>query len=109
MPMNTPMPDEEKVRETLREVMDPEVNMNIVDLGLVYGVKITGDKLRVDLTMTTQACPMGEMIIDEARYALKEIAPDGVEIDINLVWEPPWVPAMMSEHARKYFGWADEK
>lgn len=109
MPMNTPMPDEEKVRETLREVMDPEVNMNIVDLGLVYGVKVTGDKLQVDLTMTTQACPMGEMILDEARYALKEIAPDGVEIDINLVWEPPWVPAMMSEHARKYFGWSDEK
>lgn len=109
MPMNTPMPDEEKVRETLREVMDPEVNMNIVDLGLVYGVKITDNKLQVDLTMTTQACPMGEMIIDEARYALKEITPDGVEIDINLVWEPPWVPAMMSDHARNYFGWADEK
>ena len=79
--------------------------MNIVDLGLVYGVNITGNKLQVDLTMTTPACPMSEMILDDARQTLKALAPDGAEIDISLVWEPTWVPAMMTEHARQHFGW----
>lgn len=80
--------------------------MNIVDLGLVYDVIITDNKLQVDLTMTTPACPMGEMILDDARQALKELVPEGVEIELNLVWDPPWSPDMMTEHARQHFGWA---
>lgn len=93
------------VRTALRAVIDPEVGMNIVDLGLVYNVEISPNKLHVDLTMTTPACPMGEMILDDARHALAALAPTGVEIDLNLVWEPPWSADKMSEHARKHFGW----
>lgn len=100
------MRTEEEVRTALRSVIDPEVGMNIVDLGLVYGVVIADHKLHVDLTMTTQACPMGEMILDDARQALKTLVSEDVEIDLNLVWAPPWSPAMMTEHARQYFGWA---
>lgn len=94
-----------EVQAALRSVIDPEVGMNIVDLGLVYSVEISPHKLHVDLTMTTPACPMGEMILDDARRALADLAPTGVEIELNLVWEPPWSADKMSEHARKHFGW----
>lgn len=103
--MNTAMPTEEQVRAALHSVIDPEVGMNIVDLGLVYGVAISDNRLHVDITMTTPACPMGEMILDDARQALKALAPDSAEIDIQLVWEPPWNASMMTEHARRHFGW----
>ncbi len=99
------MPGEEEVRTVLRSIIDPEVGMNIVDLGLVYGVKILDNKLQVDLTMTTPACPMGELILDDAREILESLAPEGVEIDLNLVWDPPWSPDKMTEHARQHFGW----
>ena len=103
--MKTIMPTEEEARIVLHGVLDPEVGMNIVDLGLVYGVNITDNKLQVDLTMTTPACPMSGMIIDDARQVLKALIPDSAEIEINLVWEPTWVPAMMTAHARQHFGW----
>lgn len=90
----------------LRGVIDPEVGMNIVDLGLVYGVEISANRLHVDLTMTTPACPMGEMILDDAQQALAALVPTSVEIDLNLVWDPPWSPDKMSEHAREHFGWS---
>jgi len=99
------MPTKEIVLNMLHNVIDPEVGVNIVDLGLVYGVEISGDKLRVDLTMTTPACPMSEMILDDARRALAGLVPEGTEIDLNLVWEPPWSPDKMSENARDHFGW----
>jgi len=99
------MPTEEEVQTALRAVIDPEVGMNIVDLGLIYGVEISDDRLHIDLTMTTPACPMGEMILDNARRALEEVTPEDAEIELNLVWDPPWSADKMSEHARQYFGW----
>ena len=71
----TTMPDDEAVREALRRVEDPEAGMNIVDLGLVYAVEATADGVHVDLTMTTAACPMADMIVDEAREAIRSITP----------------------------------
>src|SRR3989338_4650003 len=103
--MRSEMPTKEIVLNILHNVIDPEVGVNIVDLGLVYGVEISGNKLRVDLTMTTPACPMGDMILDDARRALAGLVPEGTEIDLNLVWEPPWSPDKMSENARDHFGW----
>lgn len=96
---------EEEVRANLRNVFDPEVGMNIVDLGLVYGVFIFEKKLQVDLTMTTPTCPMSDMIIEDARGALKPLMPEDAEIEINLVWVPLWNPCMMTDYARQHFGW----
>ena len=104
--MQSVMPSEKDVRNILHNVIDPEVGINIVDLGLVYGVEISGNKLHIDLTMTTPACPMGDMILDDARQALAGLLPANAEIDINLVWEPPWSPDKMSEQAREHFGWS---
>lgn len=99
------MPDEAAVFDALREVEDPEAGMNIVDLGLVYAVEIGPAALGIDLTMTTAACPMTDMIIDDVRAALTRIAPAGTAIDVRLVWDPPWTPERMSGIARTHFGW----
>ena len=99
------LPSEQRLREALCSVDDPEVGMNIVDLGLVYRIDIAPDRVRVELTMTTPACPMGELITDNARRAVSAALPEGVAVDVALVWEPPWTPDMMSDSARQTFGW----
>ncbi|HEY5293391.1 MAG TPA: metal-sulfur cluster assembly factor [Burkholderiales bacterium] len=99
------LPTEERVREALCSVDDPEVGMNIIDLGLVYRIDIAPERVRVELTMTTPACPMGELITDNARKAVAAALPQNVAVDVALVWEPPWTPDMMSESARQTFGW----
>lgn len=99
------MPDEAAVRDALAQVDDPEVGMNIVDLGLVYGVEVAPDAVRVDVTMTTAACPIGDMITEQARQAVAAIVPDGTAVEIRLVWDPPWTPDRMSGLAKERFGW----
>lgn len=99
------MPDEAAVQAALRTVNDPEVGMNVVDLGLVYGLTIEPGRVAVDLTMTTPACPLGEMITDDARRALKAVTPPGTAIEVRLVWKPAWSPQRMSAEARRRFGW----
>ncbi len=106
--MSTPAPPEptvEALREALTQVLDPEVGVNIVDLGLVYDIRLADGRLEVDLTMTTPACPMGSMIAGEARDVLAAQLPAGTTIEVRLVWDPPWEPAMMSAQAREHFGW----
>lgn len=100
-------PGTETLNDALRSVIDPEVGMNIVDLGLVYGVSLSDDglTLTVDMTMTSPACPMSELIFDEVDAALRPLLPSDAQIDINLVWNPPWGPERMSERARRHFGW----
>lgn len=102
--MNATELTEDIVREALRSVIDPEAGMNIVDLGLVYGIETAQGQVRVTMTMTTPACPMGSMITEEARKAIGAIAPSAA-IEVQLVWEPPWDASMMSAHAKKHFGW----
>ena len=99
------MPDDDAVREALRGVDDPEAGMNIVDLGLVYGVEVDASGIHVDLTMTTAACPMADMILDRADAAIAGIAPPGTPIDVRLVWDPPWTPDKMTGIAKEHFGW----
>lgn len=101
----TSMPDDEAVREALRQVDDPEAGMNIVDLGLVYGVEVGADAVHIDLTMTTAACPMTDMITDQARGVVAAMVPQGTAIDIRLVWDPPWTPDKMTGVAKEHFGW----
>ena len=99
------LPTEETLREALCSVDDPEVGMNIVDLGLVYGIHIAPDRVRVELTMTTAACPLGDLITENSRRAVAAVVPQDVAVDVVLVWEPPWTPDLMSESARQAFGW----
>jgi len=101
----TAMPDDDSVREALRGVDDPEAGMNIVDLGLVYGIEIRENAVHVDLTMTTAACPMADMIVDQVSDAISAIVPPGTEVDVKLVWDPPWTPDKMTGIAREHFGW----
>ena len=100
-----PLPDEATVRDILRQVIDPEVGMNIVALGLVYRVETTPDSLVIEMTMTSPACPMGEMIVGDVHAALAKVLPATIEPDIRLVWEPPWNPSMMDEASKQHFGW----
>ena len=99
------LPDDDALREALRAVDDPEAGMNIVDLGLVYGVDVTPDAVHVDLTMTTAACPMTDMIVAQVRDVLERIMPVGMSVDVELVWDPPWTPDKMTGIAKEHFGW----
>jgi metal-sulfur cluster biosynthetic enzyme len=102
-----PMPDDAAVLDALRQVEDPEAGMNIVDLGLVYGVDVDagGSTIRIAMTMTTAACPLGDLITGQARDAVAAIAPPGTAVDVELVWDPPWTPDRMTGIAREHFGW----
>ncbi len=100
--------DEARVREILRQVLDPEVGRDIVSLGLVYRVDISPDHLVIEMTMTSPACPMGDMIVGDARAALAKVLPENVETEIRLVWEPPWNPSMMDDATKQHFGWTPE-
>ena len=98
-------PLEQTVRDALVKVIDPEAGENIVDLGLVYGIEVEGNAVTVLLTMPSAACPMGEMLLDAINATLTTLLPDDMEIEINLVWEPPWIPDMMSAEAKQRLGW----
>jgi metal-sulfur cluster biosynthetic enzyme len=99
------MPDESAVRDALREVDDPEAGMNIVELGLVYTVAVGEASVVVEMTMTTPACPVTELLIEQAKAAVEAIVPPGTDVQIRLVWEPIWNPSMMSGVAKDFFGW----
>ena len=96
---------EARVVEALRGVIDPEIGLDVVDLGLLYGGEIEGGHVRVRLTMTTPACPLGEEIARDARERVRAI--EGVlEVVVELVWEPPWTPERMSASAKEDLGWS---
>lgn len=94
------------VRECLRQkVYDPELGVNVVDLGLLYDIDVRDDnEIYVEMTLTTPGCPLYDTISSEVEAALKERFGEDVEVDINFVWDPPWTPAMMSEEAREELG-----
>lgn len=97
-------PHELAVRSALSKVIDPEVGINIVDLGLVYGVEARADHVGINLTMTSPACPMGEMLLYDLNTTMRHDFPDAT-VEVKLVWEPAWQPAMMSEEAKTSLGW----
>ena len=101
----TTAPDEAAVRDALRHEIDPEAGLNVVDLGLVYRIDVAERLVQVDLTMTTAACPMADLIADQAHDAIAAAVPPGTDIELQLVWEPPWTPERMSDLAREQFGW----
>jgi len=90
---------EELILETLRQVIDPELGCNIVDLGLIYNVRIDGPSVSVAMTLTTPGCPMHESISQGVQTALLGV--DGIaDVDVQVVWDPPWHPSMMTEQGR---------
>jgi metal-sulfur cluster biosynthetic enzyme len=93
------------ILQALRDVIDPEIGMNIVDLGLVYKADIVNGHVDVALTMTTPACPLGESIVEESKVAIQRHVPGIRSVSVDLVWEPPWQPSMMSDAARRQLGW----
>jgi metal-sulfur cluster biosynthetic enzyme len=98
--------DEAGVREALRSVEDPEAGMSVVDLGLVYAVECAPGRVRVDMTMTSPACPAAAYLVDEAAAAIRNLAPADTEVRVELVWDPPWTPERMSPEAQSRFGWS---
>ena len=101
--MNATQLDEHLILETLRQVMDPEIDCNVVDLGLIYGTRIEGHKVNVQMTLTTQGCPMHESISAGVRNALLSLE-TVEEAEVEIVWDPPWNPAMMSDYGRARVG-----
>ncbi|MGA8010892.1 MAG: metal-sulfur cluster assembly factor [Candidatus Acidiferrales bacterium] len=99
------LPTEGEVRAALREVNDPEIGINIVDLGLVYGIEVINDRVFVKMTMTTPACPLHAYLSKTAEDSIRRHFPDVNAVHIELVWEPPWEASRMSEAARKQLGW----
>jgi metal-sulfur cluster biosynthetic enzyme len=102
-PPNAPALDEDVVRAALRRVKDPELNLNIVDLGLVYGIAVTGPKVSIDMSLTSPGCPSGPEIMTAAEQQVRAL--DGVEdVAVNLVWDPMWSPERIEPRIRAYMG-----
>ncbi|HYB92496.1 MAG TPA: iron-sulfur cluster assembly protein [Candidatus Binataceae bacterium] len=100
---NSPAITEELVYEVLRECFDPEIPVNIVDLGLVYGVSLKSGVVNVTMTLTAPGCHMGAAITQDIQEKLLGI-PGCEDATVELVWDPPWTPRMMTESARKRLG-----
>ena len=95
------MPTEPEVREALRGVIDPELGVNVVDLGLVYGVAVDADSVRVEMTMTSPACPLGDYLRDLVDATVRGHVPGVKRVEVELVWSPEWTPERMSDAARR--------
>lgn len=93
----------ETIREALRQVKDPELDLNIIDLGLVYDVEVTGGDVRIDMTLTSPGCPAGPMITNDAYKAVRAL--EGVkDVNIEIVWEPYWTPDRIDPKIRAMMG-----
>jgi len=89
----------DQVMEALREVFDPELGMSVVDLGLIYRVEIDAGRVRIDMTLTTQGCPLHDSMTEWARQAVGRV-PGVVDVAVALTFEPPWTPDRMGQGAR---------
>jgi metal-sulfur cluster biosynthetic enzyme len=103
------MIDEVTVREALKKVVDPEIGLDIVNLGMIYRIDVLeeGKKVDIDMTLTTPACPAGPLIVQSAKDSVLELQSTFAELEdvqVNLVWTPFWNPSMMSEEARDQLG-----
>jgi metal-sulfur cluster biosynthetic enzyme len=93
----------DQVKLVLRRVKDPELNLNIVDLGLIYDIAVDGSDVLVDMSLTSPGCPSGPEIMGEAEQQLKTLPGVG-EVKITLVWSPPWTPERIEPRVRTYLG-----
>lgn len=101
-------PTREQVLEALRAVYDPEIPVDIVNLGLVYAVTVSRGWVTIRMTMTSPGCPVGDVLLGEVKRAVAELP--GVEaVDVELVWDPPWSPELMSDTAKRQLGWTQDR
>lgn len=96
---------QENVMEALRQVYDPELGVNVVDLGLVYGVDIEGSHVRVRMTLTTPGCPLHASLGAAVESAIQLSVPGVESVEVELVWDPPWSPERMTAAGRRELGW----
>ncbi|MFM8566646.1 MAG: metal-sulfur cluster assembly factor [Gemmatimonadota bacterium] len=94
---------EDQVRLALRRVKDPELNLNILDLGLIYTIAVTGADITIEMSLTSPGCPSGPEIMTEAEQQLKALPGVGA-VSMNLVWSPPWTPDRIEPRVRAYLG-----
>lgn len=95
---------EEKVHNALYSVIDPELGIDVVNLGLIYGIDIDTNSVTVTMTLTTPGCPLHESMSSAVYNAVRMIDPEK-EVKINLVWDPPWTPERLTDQAREMLGW----
>jgi len=95
---------EEDVLNALREVYDPELPFNVVDLGLVYGVEVNGKKIKVKMTLTTLGCPLSVYLVDMVEEVIKQKIPEVEDVKVELVFDPPWTPDRMAPEVRRLLG-----
>jgi len=97
-------PTKEQILEALKQVYDPEIPVDIVNLGLIYDVAVQAGEVHVRMTMTSPGCPVGDFLTREVERAIMKLP--GVEtVSVELVWEPPWTPERMSAEAKQKLGW----
>jgi metal-sulfur cluster biosynthetic enzyme len=95
---------ERLITEGLKQVYDPEIPMNIVDLGLIYGFEWSGDDVKLKMTLTAPGCPVAGILAEEVKTVIEKV-PNVHTATVDLVWEPPWTPERMSDFAKRQFGY----
>ncbi|MGK2960570.1 MAG: metal-sulfur cluster assembly factor [Gemmatimonadaceae bacterium] len=102
-PVTAGVVSEDQVKLALRRVKDPDLNLNILDLGLIYGIEVKGTKVKVDMTLTSPGCPSGPEIMGNAEEEIKSL-PGVEDVEMHLVWMPFWTPEKMEPRVRAYLG-----
>lgn len=96
---------ERLITENLKHIYDPEIPMNIVDLGLIYGFEWTEDSVKLKMTLTAPGCPVAGILAEEVKAAIEKV-PNIKGAVVDMIWDPPWSPDRMSEFAKRQFGYA---
>ncbi len=99
------MISQEQVKQALRQVIDPELGLNIVDLGLIYSLEVRGSRVELAMTMTSPACPLGDYLLEMVEAVLRQQIAEIESVILKLVWEPPWHPGLMSAEGKAALGW----
>lgn len=97
------MPTESEIREALKSVIDPELGINIVDLGLIYDIVINKGAVKVKMTLTTPMCPLGPLIVENARKAVEGV-PGVKDVDIEITFDPPWTMDRINPEIKERLG-----
>ena len=98
------MKGKEKIIEVLKQVVDPEIGINVWDLGLIYGVEVDeGDRVNIKMTLTVPGCPLAAYLVQAVKLKLQEAG--FRDVNVELVWEPRWTPERMSDKAKEMLGW----